>query len=173
MTVIAVKKIGNKFKIAGDSQISWGGNKLPMDDKSNDNLKCSGKLFEINHMTIGCSGSLAHMGLLQWFSKTNMPKSMNRDDVLEWVIGFKNFVTDKTRIEFNEVNLHGILIKDSKCFVFYDFLDVVEVKNHYAVGSGKYIALGALESGSSVEEAVKAAIKYDLYCNGEVTTLEV
>ena len=39
----------------------------------------------------------------------------------------------------------------------------------YAVGSGREYALGALYAGASAKDAVKAAIKYDIYSSGKIT----
>ncbi len=174
MTVIAVKKIGdNKFEIAGDTQTTNGHNKFPVFSKSDSELQSTGKLVKVNEMILGCAGKTAQISLAYRFCKTTAPKTMNKDDVLDWLITLKEYISKKVQIKPNEINISGILIKDNKCFAFYSFLEVIEINSFHSIGSGKYIALGALEVGSNVEDAVKAAIKYDLYCSGQVTKLEV
>lgn len=43
----------------------------------------------------------------------------------------------------------------------------------FAIGSGNQYALGALEMGASVEEAIACAIKCDVWSGGEVRTLNL
>ena len=46
---------------------------------------------------------------------------------------------------------------------------IFEIKEPFiAVGSGKDLAIGALDRGASAEQAVKTAIKYDSNCGGPV-----
>ena len=41
----------------------------------------------------------------------------------------------------------------------------------YAIGSGKFLAMGAMEMGATAEEAVAVAIKYDTGCGGEIDVI--
>ncbi|UTU08031.1 putative NTN hydrolase domain protein [Caulobacter phage C1] len=41
----------------------------------------------------------------------------------------------------------------------------------FAIGSGSWVALGALEAGATAEQAVEAAIKWDVGTNGPVRSL--
>ena len=173
MSVIAVKIKKGIIEIAGDSQTTWGSNKYPKQDTSDKQIKSSGKIFQVNGMTFGCAGSVADIGLLQIFAKTHRPKEMERDSVFEWFIEFKQFALDKAKINFNDISIHGIIILEKKVFCFYDFMEVVEVKDFNAVGSGMWLAIGAMELKADVTEAVNVAIKYDLHCGGEVTKLEI
>lgn len=43
-----------------------------------------------------------------------------------------------------------------------------DIKGNWALGSGREFALGALHAGASARDAVKAAIKYDIYSGGRV-----
>jgi ATP-dependent protease HslVU (ClpYQ) peptidase subunit len=50
----------------------------------------------------------------------------------------------------------------------------LEVKDSFsAVGSGAKFALGALDRGASVEQAIKTAIKYDPSCGGVVQLYKI
>lgn len=168
MTCIAVRIKKGQIEIAGDTQMSWGMNKLPMPDKNDKALKCSGKIFQVNGMTFGCAGDVAHIGLLQIFSKTTKPKEMVRDSILEWLIGFKEWALLKAKIPFNDISVHGIIVTKGKSFTFYDFMEVDPITDFASVGSGMFLAMGAMEIGASASEAVRVAIKYDLYCGGQV-----
>jgi len=169
MTCIAVKIKGKVIEIAGDTQASWGKNKMPWGVQQDKQTKVNGKLFEVNGMHFGCAGSVSDIGLLQIFCKTHRPKEMNRDDIMEWFIEFKEWLNDKAKVSFNDVNIHGIIASEGKVFTFYDFMEVSEVTDFNAVGSGMWLALGAMENGASVSQAVATAIKYDLNCGGDVT----
>lgn len=57
------------------------------------------------------------------------------------------------------------------CKACSDSFDVNEVTDHFAYGSGMFLALGAMELGATPERAVEVAIKYDLYCGGKVTKI--
>jgi ATP-dependent protease HslVU (ClpYQ) peptidase subunit len=159
MSVIAVKIENGVIHISGDSQTTWGSNKFPKENYSDKHVKACGKIFQVN------------IGLLQIFCKTHAPNEMERDDILNWLIEFKEWANAKAKIGFNDISIHGIMIRDKRVFCFYDFMDVVEVRQFDAVGSGMWLAIGAMEAGKSSKEAVDIAKKYDLYCGGEITEI--
>lgn len=171
MTAIAVKLSKKTIEIAGDTQTSWGWNKYSKQAHSDKQIQSNGKIFQVNDLTIGCAGSVNQIGLLQIFCKTHKPKEMERDSVLDWLIEFKDWANKKAGIALADFSFHGILISEGRVFSFYDFMDVGEVKSFEAVGSGMWLCIGAMELGASAEEAVKVAIKYDLYCGGNSTKL--
>ena len=173
MSVVAVKISDGLIEIAGDTQSTWGRNKFSKIDTSDKHIKANGKIFQVNNMTIGCAGATSDIGLLQIYSKTHRPKEMDRDSILEWIVEFKEFANKKAQVSFNDISVHGILILDGKVFSFYDFLDVIEIKTFNAVGSGQWLAIGAMELGASVQQAVSVACKYDLFCGGETTKIEI
>ncbi len=173
MTCIAVKIKGKKIEIAGDTQVSWGRNKLPINNNTDQHINAAGKIFQVNGMTIGCAGNLSHIGLLAIYCKTHKPKEMVKDAIIDWFIEFKEWALMKAKINFTDISCQGIIINDKKAFCFYDFMDAVEVKTFDAVGSGMWLAIGAMELGGSVKDAVKVAIKYDLYCGGDITSFEL
>ena len=45
-----------------------------------------------------------------------------------------------------------------------------EINSDYADGSGREYALGALYAGATATQAVKAAIRYDIYSSGRILT---
>lgn len=154
--------------MAGDTQTTWGGHKYPKIEHNDKFLRSAGKIFQVNGMTFGCAGDVAHIGLLQVFCKTTKPKEMHRDSILDWLIAFKQFALDKAKVNFNDISIHGLVAVKGKAYAFYDFMDVNAVTEFTAVGSGMFLAMGAMELGASASEAVKVAIKYDLYCGGVI-----
>lgn len=49
----------------------------------------------------------------------------------------------------------------------------VRIHRHIALGSGSPFALGAMEMGANVQEAVEVAITLDPYCGGRIFTASV
>lgn len=173
MTCIAVKIGKKKIEIAGDSQASYGSYKFPRKDYTDKQVKSEGKIFQVNDMTIGCAGTLSHIGMLRVYAKTHKPKEMERDAILDWFIEFREWFNKKTQLLVTDISIHGILINEGKVFTFYDFVDCGEVKEFDSIGSGMFLALGAMDHGANVTDAIKTAIKYDLYCGGEVTKITI
>jgi len=173
MTVIACKVNKGFIEMASDSQTTWGRNKYPQKDITDMEVKASGKIYKTNGVIMGCSGDNAHIGLMQLFCKTHLPKRMDKDSIMEWFIEFKEWSYTKAKIEFDKLYIQGIIVKDKRVFAFFDHLEIFEIKTFFAVGSGAYIALGAMESGVSVKRAVEVAIKYDLYCGGKVNYIKI
>lgn len=171
MTCIAVKVKKDKIEVACDKQVSWGGNKMPMAENSDKQLKSMGKIFQTNGMTIGGCGSLADLSLLSIYAKTHKPKDMNRDDILEWFIEFINWYENKTGDK--KTNLSFVIINDGFAFIVHDFYEVYQIEDFDAIGSGMWLALGVLDNGGDVIDAIKTAIKYDLYCGGDVNKITI
>lgn len=49
----------------------------------------------------------------------------------------------------------------------------LENRDFYVIGSGFHIATGAMEMGASAIKAVEIAIKYSIYCGGEITSHKI
>lgn len=66
-----------------------------------------------------------------------------------------------------------VLTENGDIFVFDDYKCWIAVGQDYAsIGSGSSVALGALASGASVKEAIRAASKYDTYTGMGVKELK-
>jgi hypothetical protein len=167
MTCIAIRKIPTGFEVAADSQTSWGSKKYPQKD-TNSTFEKSGKIFEVNNMFLGCSGMVSHIQMFAIYCKSHRPKNMETDDILDWVVEFKQWCNTKFNVKQDEISLHGVVISGKRAFVFYDFLEVHEVKEFDSVGSGMFLAIGAMEVGATALDAVRVAAKYDVYCGFDV-----
>lgn len=67
------------------------------------------------------------------------------------------------------------LLIDPKDIWYFEkgyWMEITE-EDYLAIGSGATVAYGALEAGASAVEAVKAAIKRNVYCGGRVQKLEL
>lgn len=172
MSIVAVRKYPKTIEFASDTQTTWGHNKEGMKKEYNDKqISSYGKVFQVNDMTLGCAGSVTDISLLQIFSKTHKPKVADRDSILEWLIEFKEWAVKKGADK--DIRIHAIMVYEGKIFSFYDFLLVEEIEEFWAVGSGMFLAVGAMEIGATAESAVKVASKYDLYCGGKVRKLRI
>ena len=171
MSVIAVRISKSKIEIAGDSQTTAGNNKYVKYDTTDKHINAYGKIFQVNNMTFGCAGYVSDIGLLQIFAKTHKPKEMERDFIIDWLIEFKEWANSKAKIGFNDLSFTAFIISDKRVFKIYSWVDAHEVKSFDSLGSGQWLAMGAMEAGASVEDAVKVANKYDLYCSGEIHKL--
>lgn len=165
MTVIAVQVKKKQIELASDCQTTWGSNKFPKKETTDSSIKVNGKIFQLNGMTVGAAGETSTISWLQIFCKSHKPKEADRDSILEWFVEFKQWVKIKGTLD--NISIHFILIMNGKAFAVYDFMEVNEITDFDAVGSGMWLAIGAMDNGCSVTEAVNTAIKYDLYCGGK------
>lgn len=173
MTVVACKITQSSIEIAADSQTTWGDQKMPNYHKSQPNVNVNGKLFQINDTVVGCAGQSAHIGMLQMYVRKQLPIEMIKDRVFDWLVEFKQWCNKEAQVKYEDLSIGGIIVKDKKVFWFTDYLEVNEVTDHFAYGSGMFLALGAMELGATPERAVEVAIKYDLYCGGKVTKITI
>jgi 20S proteasome alpha/beta subunit len=68
-----------------------------------------------------------------------------------------------------EVDITGIIFyKNKTVFEFDCMLIPYRVRAPFAIGSGRYIAVGAMEAGATSKEAIKIAIKHDIYSGGKI-----
>lgn len=171
MSVISVRVKADQIELAGDSQTSWGNHKFVTFNSKDPVLNQDGKLFEVNGMTVGCAGATATISLFKLFCKTAKPKSIHSDDILEWLVTFKDFCEKKYK--HTDISIHAILIMDGQAVAVYDFLDIYPISDFWAVGSGAWLAIGAMECGVSAADSVKVACKYDKGCGGDITTKTV
>lgn len=173
MSIVAVRKYPKYIEFASDTQTTWGDNKHAKAEHNDKQVSSYGKVFEVNGMTIGCAGSVTHISLLQIFAKTHKPKIAEREAILEWLVEFKEWTNKKCSVPHNDIRVHAVMAYEGKVFSFYDFLLVEEVEEFWAVGSGMFLSIGAMEIGATAESAVKAATKYDLYCGGKIRKIKV
>lgn len=168
MTVIAVRKYDNEIVLASDSQTTWGDSKL--NDSKQDILTKPSKLFQENGLTVGIAGHVEEASLFKIYVKTHKPKQADEDSMLDFLVEFLDWAKKKDST-FTLKN-HYIIIIENKIFMAIG-LDIQEIKEYGSVGSGMFLALGAMFKGSKPEEAVEVAKEFDLYCNGKVSVFRV
>lgn len=168
MTAIATKVYKDRVEIAADQQTTWGNNKLSASKPSL--YEDGNKIFQDQGMTIGVSGRVRDGNFLKIFIKNHKPKHASEDDVLDFMSEFIDWAKKKDT-SFT-LESHIILVYESKVFQII-YLDVKEVKDYSAVGSGMFLCLGAMYMGATPEKAIEVAKEYDLYCGGETQKVSI
>lgn len=168
MSVIAVRKYPNKILMSADKQTTAWHHKW---SEAKDQMYVEpSKLWQHNDLVIGSAGWTIQSGLFRAFTKTHKPSSGKVEDILDFLVEFIDWA--KKRDANFKLENHFIIIFEGKVFQTLG-LDVKEVKEFIAVGSGMFLALAAMYKGSDPEEAVSIAKVFDLYCGGETDTIEV
>lgn len=167
MTVIAVRITTNEISLAADSQNTYGHNKFNSKDLGSNNSK----LFSVNGITAGIAGSVAESCLFQIFCKTHKPAQATIDSLMDFMVEFASWGKDRSA-DFKPDN-HYILIFQKKVFLIMQAILVKNVDKFMAVGSGMFLALGAMEKGATPSEGVEIAKKYDLYCGGDTEEMTI
>jgi ATP-dependent protease HslVU (ClpYQ) peptidase subunit len=169
MSVIVVKKTKDKVIFASDSQTTAGWKKQ-VESKKKMFFNRS-KIFEVNNMVIGCAGAVVGNTLMQIFAKNHTPKTASEDDVMEFMVEFE-FWAKKKDVGFNLSENAFLIFYLNEVFEVCDGLLVSKVGEFAAIGSGSFLALGALYFNHTAQEAVEVAKEYDLFCSGDTVTIE-
>ena len=110
------------------------------------------KLHRLDYGWFAFAGNLADAYILIDYLLGNIPPD-NLDLSKLDVAGF--VLPDKGQPYNIHISSAGHLVK-------------IECNHSSAIGSGAEYALGALHCGASAKDAVKAAIKYDIYSSGKI-----
>lgn len=84
---------------------------------------------------------------------------------LKWA---KNGFKDKSRPDFESSDFVGLVISKDETITFYEngFLPSVLDAPFHAIGSGQWVAIGAMAAGASAQKAVEIACQYIHGCSG-------
>lgn len=166
MSVIAVRKYHDKIEISGDEQVTCGDMKYNMG--SDKLLYNASKIYEVNGMVIGGVGLASQASLLKIFAKTHKPGDETDKAVMDFMVEFDDWAR-KRDSGFSLYNDY-LIILETKVFLCSG-ISVNEVGEFNAIGSGAYLAIGALYMGANTEKAVEVAKEYSLYCGGKTNTI--
>ncbi|MEM6869115.1 MAG: hypothetical protein AAF528_12125 [Cyanobacteria bacterium P01_C01_bin.121] len=165
MTVIAARKTPEAIIFAADTLISDGFTKATSSDIMHS------KLFEQNEMVIGTTGECYEGTMMELFSRNHRPVNSNRLGIIDFLVEFKEWIRKK---EGGYTPKNGFLIAfEQKLFRVYRGLDVYEVREFEAIGSGQDFAKAALHLGHTPREAVEVACKLSLYCSEPITEISM
>jgi ATP-dependent HslUV protease, peptidase subunit HslV len=175
-TIVAVRK-GNYAAIACDSLTGQGSVVVP-----GSMLRHSQKIHFIAGAYVGIVGSIGHHNVFGSLSKSN-PGLFNfdgSDEVFETLRKIYPLLRDEYYLlskvehedqEYESSQMAGLIISTGGIFSFSSYREVAEYDAFWASGSGRDVALGALEvayaselgAKSVAETAVRAACKFDSY----------
>jgi len=138
------------------------------------------KVIRNKSITFGLTGTVRPNNVLQYTDLPEIPGGANLDKWLttELIPVLKKALTDAQTVEVDKglVDLNGMMILALPERVYYvgaDFSWFRSEDGNYAVGSGAPYALGALYAGSTVKQAVEAALHYDIYSSGPIKVTRV
>ena len=115
------------------------------------------KIWKIKDTLIGTAkGSYAGLVFIEWF-KGKVPK-----DKMDWLDQGDDFETLVVDTKGTILTYNRYLVPDRH-----------GQKEFWAIGSGAKCAMVAMECGKTAEQAVRLAIKYDLYSGGRIQTMRL
>lgn len=168
MSIIVAKRINNKtIEIGCDTQITTG---WYMKEDWGD--RGFSKIEKFDNVTIGAVGDARSIRYLTMFCETNKIKNATEREIVRFFYSYEKWIKENTTTLFQIEGCSFILVMENKILTFNNFL-VSEIKDFYAIGSGKKWALPALELGASTEKAIEIACKYDLFCSGEAKIFKI
>jgi len=163
MSVIAVKVYDDKIEIAADSQATVADDtyKVVLGRKDS-------KLFVSDNIILGAAGEYENISMLKTFLKINPQDIHSVEDVYEFLKIFRKWEREIKGTEVNN-DQSFILVTNGKAF-YINCFEVQEVEAHMSIGTGGRISTTVMNYNpkESAENAVKQAIKEDIYCGGPI-----
>jgi len=168
MTTIIMVQLDDDVKIGSDSQTTAGGEVWNMTNP---------KVIVNNGIIIGTAGEMRLLDILEY---TDLPAYEDDIDARKWMV--TKFVPHLraafTKAEIKPMDEDGcypiglLVVVDGQVFEIDSSLAVGQVHSGlYSVGSGHEYALGALEAGATVMEALTIARNHDNGTGGELTVV--
>jgi ATP-dependent protease HslVU (ClpYQ) peptidase subunit len=127
--------------------------------------------LEFDDLIIGSAGSCAIFNLLPIFLETNKLASNSQNDIIRFFKSYEDWLKKETSDKSLNTN-DFIIIKDRKAFKFSNYY-LAEITDYWAIGSGLTWALSVLALDMSVEKALEAGCKLDLYCSKPIKIIEI
>ena len=128
---------------------------------ASDSLGCQGtfyggsfqKIYQFNGFSVGVSGRMDE-----------------GTKFIKWLEHFNPFRPKRPPDRFNFTDMQALLIdSENNIWYYHNHGHPVKVKDaFFAIGSGRYAAMPAMEAGASAKDAVKIAMKYDTQTGGDI-----
>lgn len=165
MTVIAARKTKDTIIFASDSILVAGYL------KATEKEVIYNKLFQQNEMVIGSTGTGYEGTMMELFSRNHRPVDGNRLSVIDFFVEFREWI-NKRDAGYAPENDY-LIAYDKKLFRTYGGLDIYEVPEFEAIGSGEDFAKAALHLGHTPREAVEVACKLSIYCSEPIAEISI
>lgn len=159
MSVVAAKIYNDQISMAADSIIVRGWNR-----NDGERLKIT-KMCKTNGMIIGSCGGAQECSIFQVFCSNHKPEAAKIKDIISFMIEFKKWAKDlslEVSSEEKKIENQYLIAFDSTLW-YVDGLNVIEIKDYYAIGAGEEYALTALHLGKNTIESVKVACEMSCY----------
>ncbi len=171
MTCIACKRNIDWIEISCDTQTSYYDfwNKETSKTK-HQTLVNSSKIYTENWIVIWACWSVIESNLMKIFSRNHKPKSPDDYWMMEYMIEFKQRVSEKDSsiVLSNEY----IIIYENRIYKCC-WIDISEVNEYCAAWSWIFFALSTLYLWFDTNKAVEVACEFDLYCWWDILTIKV
>lgn len=167
MSVVVTRRYSDKIEIGSDSQTTIGDHKL----SDNRPAKAHTKVYRVNGIVVGHAGRVRDASYLHIFARTHKPRAATSDAILEWVVEFVDWCQEKQK-DF-KLDSQLIVIYKGKGFQMLENYLIEEIGEYAAIGSGMFLAIGALYYGKSPKEAIRVAKEFDLYCGGKTKIITI
>lgn len=100
-----------------------------------------------------------------------MGAAVGAQEILRWIEGGE--LGEQPKFE-GEKSATVVVIGLDGLTVYDEYgKETISEAPYRAFGAGRDLALGAMASGASAEEAVRAACEHSVYCGGEITVLKL
>jgi ATP-dependent protease HslVU (ClpYQ) peptidase subunit len=171
MSVIAVYVTEKKIFLGGDTQTTYGHNKM-LDSYY-------GKIFDINGSYIGGVGYCFEIQFFRRFlEEKKLRTGFTEKDFNDLMLDFYTYFRNHTKDEGHGIQCDYILVHDGKAFLFRSWL-IREVEEFAAIGSGGETARTAyevfknLDQEPDLERIMSVTCKIDLYCHEPLKIFEI
>ena len=171
-TIVAVVK-NNMVTMGADSQVTDG-------DRPNMHPRME-KISKINGWLIGGAGDVTPCDILQYIFIPPVPTITERKDLYKFMItkfvpAMRDCLEDngyKPDSKDPDSGFSFLFAFDGEVFdISSEFSVLMNSDGIYGVGNGAKFAIGALCVGASVQEALEAAAKNDIYTSGPFQIVE-
>lgn len=165
MTTIVALQGKNRVLFGADSQVTSGSGRIQRHKQMT-------KINQTGNYLIAGSGECAPCDIAQHIWKPPVPRGAEVNDIYRFMIAkvvpslkacFKEqeYKWDK---DDDETKFHFLIALKGQVFELADDMSIsLDANGFYGVGSGSHFAIGALEAGATITEALKIAAKNDAY----------
>jgi hypothetical protein len=164
MSVVALRKYPDKLVVGSDSILI-----------TNDALKDTqelGKLFRSQHgLIIGSCGLALECSLMKLFVENLKIKSLDESVVYDLFVEFEEYIRDRTNNPEHKLENDYLIAYGDQAFFFGEYF-VMPVTEYYAIGAGCEVAMGALHTGATVQQALEAACDLNIRCSRPLKIFE-
>lgn len=160
MSIGVVRKYDDRIEMAFDSQAT-------REDDSKIKLIKGIKIFE--RLGFCFTGESREIKLFEnYINKNPLYKINDELHIYKYMQRFDGFLNKNCKF-----NCGGffLIVNNGKIFYVENIIEVLEVTDYEAIGTGSPYGKSAMYLGHDVEDAVKSACEFDLYCSKPITKI--